>query len=86
MPKPPLEMSGARAFSELCRTSSRYDPQPLGTVAGERAPYDKDLVSMPPAASTLHLVVDSLDGGDQFVVRHWYSHILTSPRDRDQSL
>ena len=81
--KPPLGMSGARAFSELCRTSSRYDPQPLGTVAGERAPYDKGLVSMPPPASTLHPVVESLDGGDKFVVEHWASHILKSPQDRD---
>ena len=87
VPKPPTALSRAGAFSELCRTSSRYEPVPLDGSAvgatGARAPYDYDLVSWPATDSSPSPVIQSLDGADKYVMQQWRTLTLKSPTARD---
>ena len=82
VPAPPVDASGPRAFSELCRTSTRYDPTPHA-VQGERSPYDKDLISWPTVDSEPHDILESLQGTDRSVIENWSSAILKSPSERN---
>ena len=82
VPKPDVAQSGARAFAELCKTASRYDPLAPAVLPGDRASYDKADVSWPPHATTPHPVVNSLTGRDKYVVENWSTHMLKSSAAR----
>ena len=83
VPKPPPELSPARAFAELCKTSSRYEPLPRDGAAGVRSPYDFGRVSWPQIDSSPHCILRSLDGADKDVMQRWRSSILKDCQSRD---
>ena len=76
IPKPPDELTPARAFRELCGSSSVYDT--CESLVGSRVPYDPLAISWPPAGSTPVQLQDNLDGIDRQSVVGWRHHILRS--------
>ena len=78
VPPPPSDITPARAFTELCRSATRYDPcGESGTAA-----YTKELVSWPPIGSVPADVTDSLEGADYNMVYDWEQHVLKNAAER----
>ena len=78
VPPPPEGLTGAGALSELCAASSRYSPV---ETAGA-APYNKDLVSWPPAGTIPCDIVSNLSEADSHLVVGWETSMLNSLDER----
>ena len=76
IPKPPAELTPARAFAELCGSSSTYEH--LDSLVGSRVPYDHHMVSWPPADTTPLGLESSVDSIDRESVVGWKRHIMRS--------